>query len=71
MDPTEEIAQSFKEIEKNTISALTKEIKFETLVEQEELERQANEQKNRMSKLEKMKENKACLERMQRKADNI
>jgi hypothetical protein len=33
MDPTEEIAQSFKEIEKNTISALTKEIKFETLVE--------------------------------------
>ena len=36
MDPTEEIKNSFKEIEKNTVSALTREMKFEHLVEQEE-----------------------------------
>lgn len=43
MDPSEEIKASFGEIEKNTVSALTREMKFEHLVEQEELERQYNE----------------------------
>ncbi len=33
MDPTEEIKNSFKEIEKNTVTALTREMKFEHLVE--------------------------------------
>ena len=42
MDPGEEIKKSFGEIEKSTISALTREMKFEHLVEQEELEREWN-----------------------------
>lgn len=71
MDPSEEIKASFAEIEKNTVSALTREMKFEHLVEQEELERQYNEQKNRRAKLEKLKENKECLDRLQRKADGV
>jgi hypothetical protein len=33
MDPTEEIKNSFEEIQKNTVSALTREMKFERLVE--------------------------------------
>jgi hypothetical protein len=33
MDPGEEIKKSFKEIETSTISALTREMKFEHLVE--------------------------------------
>ena len=33
MDPTEEIKNSFKEIERNTVTALTREMKFEHLVE--------------------------------------
>jgi hypothetical protein len=33
MDPSEEIKNSFGEIEKNTVIALTREIKFENLVE--------------------------------------
>jgi hypothetical protein len=33
MDPSEEIKASFGEIEKNTVSALTREMKFEHLVE--------------------------------------
>jgi hypothetical protein len=33
MDPGEEIKKSFGEIEKSTISALTREMKFEHLVE--------------------------------------
>lgn len=64
MDPSEEIKASFGEIEKNTVSALTREMKFEHLVEQEELERQYNEQKKRRAKLEKLKENKECLDRL-------
>ncbi len=69
MDPTEEIQNSFKEIEKNTVTALTREMKFEHLVEQEELERQKNEQNERKTKLLKLKENKECMDRMSRKAD--
>jgi hypothetical protein len=64
MDPSEEIKKSMSEIEKNTVSALTREMKFEHLVEQEELERQYNEQKARRAKLEKLKENKECLDRL-------
>jgi len=37
VDPTEEVTESFKDIQGNLVNALNKEMKFEQLVEEEEV----------------------------------
>lgn len=39
VDPTREIKSKFKEVQGNLVGALNKEMKYEALVEQEELEK--------------------------------
>lgn len=71
VDPTLEIQDSFKDIKGNLVNALGREMKFEQLVEQEEVEQQAATDKSKLVKLEKLKENEQCLERQERKNNNL
>jgi len=60
-DPSEEIGSAFKDIQGNLVGALNKEMKFEQLVENEEVEKQEKKTEKKKVAIEVAKQTEECL----------